>query len=80
MSAPVSSHGCPLLGRLILLLVEASFPRDARGRELLLDALDDLEAEVLTNASHADTLAAIRATRMMVHIPDCPTGRPPRGH
>jgi hypothetical protein len=78
MSAPVSNHDCPLMGRLTLLLAETPRSRDAKGRELLLDALADLEAEALANASPADTLAAIRSTRMMVHIPDWPASRPPR--
>ena len=78
MNAPVPNHGCPLMGRLILLLAETPHSRDAKSRELLLGALADLEAEALANASPADTLAAIRSTRMMVHIPDCPASQPPR--
>jgi hypothetical protein len=78
MSAPVPNQGCPLMGKLTLLLAETPHSRDARGREVLLNALAVLEAEALANASPADTLAAIRSTRMMVHIPDCPASQPPR--
>ena len=78
MSAPVPNGDCPLMGRLTLLLAETPHSRDAEGRKLLLGALADLEAEALANASPADTLAAIRSTRMMVHIPDRPASRPPR--
>lgn len=80
MSEPMPVDGCPLMGRLVLLMAEARLPRDAAGREHFLEALAELEVEASEADRAPETVSAIRAVRMLVHIPDCPTSRPPRGH
>ncbi|WP_336487061.1 hypothetical protein [Methylobacterium nigriterrae] len=67
------------MGKLVLLLAETRYPRNAQGRVLLMEALSDLKAEALAADRSADTLAAIRATKMMVQIPDRLSARPLSG-